>query len=48
MHSRGYANYLQAEEPDSLLMVFSGKTYPECLAESWRYPVDYWGEWTEL
>lgn len=44
----GYANCLRAEEPGSVLMVLSGKRYPECLEDSWRYPADYWFDWEEL
>ena len=41
----GYANCLQALSSEAQLLVFSGKTYPECLTDSWRYNVDYWGKW---
>lgn len=44
----GYANCLQALTEDAQLLVFSGKRYPECLSDSWRYDVDYWGKWDEL
>lgn len=44
----GYANCLRAEEPGSVLMVLSGKRYPECLDDSWRYPPDYWFRWSEV
>ena len=41
----GYANCLKAHEPNSVLMVLSGVTYPECLEDSWRYPTSMW--WRE-
>ena len=41
----GYANCLKAETPDSIMMVFSGKTLPEAYEDSWRYDKDYWFEW---
>lgn len=44
----GYANCFRATEPDSLLMVFSSKTYPECLSDSWRYEPNYWFDWDEI
>lgn len=44
----GYANCLRAEEPGSVLMVLSGKRYPERLEDSWRYPPDYWFRWSEV
>lgn len=44
----GYANCFRATEPDSLLMVFSSKTYPECLEDSWRYEPNYWFDWNEI
>ena len=44
----GYANCLRAEEPGSVLMVLSGKRYPECLEDSWRYPADYWFDWASI
>ena len=46
--TEGYANCLQALSDDAQLLVFSGKTYPECLSDSWRYEVNYWGEWNDL
>lgn len=44
----GYANCFRATEPDSLLMVFSSKTYPECLSDSWRYEPNYWFDWNKI
>lgn len=39
----GYANCIRATEPNSILMVFSGKRYPECLCDSWRWEAQMWG-----
>lgn len=39
----GYANCIRATEPDSLLLVFSGKRLPEAELDSWRWPVEMWG-----
>lgn len=44
----GYANCLRATKPDSKLIVFSSKTYPECLSDSWRYEPNYWFDWDEI
>lgn len=44
----GYANCLRADEPGSLLLVFSGKRYPECLSDSWRYEPNYWFDWNDI
>ena len=41
----GYANGFKAEVPDSSLLVFSNKRYPECLSDSWRYPSEFWMDW---
>lgn len=41
----GYANGFKAEVPDSSLLVFSNKLYPECLSDSWRYPSEFWMDW---
>lgn len=43
-----YANCLRADEPDSLLLVFSSRTYPECLDDSYRYAPNYWFDWKEV
>lgn len=40
----GYANMIKAMENNSILMVLSGKKYPECLDDSWRYPKEMWIE----
>jgi dTDP-4-dehydrorhamnose 3,5-epimerase len=44
----GYANCLRADEEGSLLMVYSGKKYPECLDDSWRYDANYWFDWKDI
>ena len=44
----GYANCIRAEVPDSVLLVFSGKTLPEAYADSWRYDKNYWFDWSSV
>lgn len=39
----GYANCIRATEPDSMLLVFSGKELPEAALDSWRWPAQMWG-----
>lgn len=39
----GYANCIRALEPDSMLLVFSGKELPEALDDSWRWEPWMWG-----
>lgn len=39
----GYANCIRALEPDSMLLVFSGKELPEALDDSWRWEPRMWG-----
>lgn len=39
----GYANCIRALEPDSMLLVFSGKELPEALGDSWRWEPQMWG-----
>lgn len=41
----GYANGIKAEEPDSILMVFSNKILSEALKDSWRYDSKMWMDW---
>ncbi|MDD3037972.1 WxcM-like domain-containing protein [Bacteroides sp.] len=41
----GYANGIKAEEPDSVLMVFSNKILSEALNDSWRYNKNWWMNW---
>ena len=43
----GYANCLKASQPDSVLLVFSGKRYPEALSDSWRYEASRWVDWSK-
>lgn len=44
----GYATCFKATEPNSLLVVFSDKTYSECLLDSWKYEPNYWFDWGNL
>ncbi len=44
----GYANCIRAEQPDSVLLVFSGKILSEAQADSWRYPADHWFDWSAV
>lgn len=44
----GYANCIKASEPDSVLLVFSGKTLPEAYADSYRYEPNYWFDWSTI
>lgn len=44
----GYANCLKATEPDSVLMVFSGKILDEALEDSWRYDSSMWMNWEDV
>lgn len=39
----GYANCIRALEPDSTLLVFSGKELPQALGDSWRWEPQMWG-----
>lgn len=41
----GYANGFQAEEPDSILLVFSNKILSEAVHDSWRYDPHWWMVW---
>lgn len=43
----GYANCLKAKEPDSILLVFSGKILDEALLDSWRYDSSMWVDWSK-
>ena len=40
----GWASCIKAEEPDSILLVFSEKTFAEATAilDSYRFPADFW------
>lgn len=42
----GYANGIKADEPDSILMVFSNKILMEALKDSWRYDSEMWMDWS--
>lgn len=42
----GYANGIKADEPDSILMVFSNKVLSEALKDSWRYNSNLWMNWS--
>ena len=39
----GYANCIRATQPDSLLLVFSGKVLDEAVHDSWRWEPTMWG-----
>lgn len=39
----GYANCIRATEPDSILLVFSGKVLEEAVHDSWRWDPSMWG-----
>ena len=41
----GYANGIKANEPDSILIVFSDKTLSEAINDSWRYDKNMWMNW---
>lgn len=43
----GYANIIKASIPNSILLVFSGKTLPEAYADSWRYDKNMWIKWEQ-
>lgn len=43
----GYANCIKANEPNSTLMVFSGKILDEALTDSWRYESSMWVDWSK-
>lgn len=43
----GYANGIKADEPDSILMVFSNKILSEALKDSWRYESNFWMDWSK-
>ena len=42
---KGYANGLKANEPDSIIIVYSNKIISEALNDSWRYDKDMWMNW---
>lgn len=41
----GYANGFKANEPDSILLVFSNKTLDVAVHDSWRYDASLWMKW---
>ncbi len=41
----GYANGIKANEPDSILLVYSNKKISEALGDSWRYDKMMWMDW---
>lgn len=41
----GYANGIKANEPNSILMVFSDKTLSEAVNDNWRYDKNLWMNW---
>lgn len=43
----GYANGLKANEPDSIVMVYSNKVLAEAVNDSWRYDENKWVDWTQ-
>lgn len=43
----GYANCIKANEPDSILLVYSGKKLKDALNDSWRYDSSFWVDWTK-
>lgn len=41
----GFANGIKANEPNSILMVFSDKTLSEAVNDNWRYNKNMWMKW---
>lgn len=41
----GYANGIKAEDPNSILLVFSNKVLSEAVNDSWRYDNKMWMDW---
>lgn len=41
----GYANAVKADEPDSLLIVFSNKVLDDAKLDSFRYDKNMWVDW---
>lgn len=41
----GYANGFKANEPNSILLVYSNKILSEAVNDSWRYDKDMWVDW---
>ena len=44
----GYANCLKANEPNSIMIVYSDKILSEALGDSWRYDKDMWVDWSKF
>lgn len=44
----GYANGVKANEPDSILIVFSNKTLSDAKSDSWRYDKNNWVDWASF
>lgn len=43
----GYANGIKANEPDSLLLVYSNKILSVAVNDSWRYNKEMWVDWSK-
>lgn len=43
----GYANGFKANEPDSILLVYSNKILSEAVNDSWRYDSRMWVDWSK-
>lgn len=43
----GYANGFKANEPDSILLVYSNKILATAVNDSWRYDSDMWVDWSK-
>lgn len=43
----GYGNCIKAHIPGSVLTVLSDVPVPECYDDSWRYPADWWVDWSD-
>lgn len=43
----GYANGIKANEPDSLLLVYSNKILSVAVNDSWRYDKNMWVDWSK-
>lgn len=43
----GYANGFKANEPDSVLLVYSNKVLSVAVNDSWRYDSQLWVDWSK-
>ncbi|MGL5228809.1 MAG: WxcM-like domain-containing protein [Bacteroidales bacterium] len=43
----GYANAVKANEPDSIVIVYSGKRMDVAVLDSWRWDKDKWVDWSK-